>query len=151
MVWDSMELGEDTFEPRPLPPDLAESYATERGQRIVLLFSGDEGRVREEFDPTAIERMDDGRLRVTLHTELTDRARHYLLSFGADLFVEELAELREWIRREAAAILRCLLYTSPAPPPRWPTSQARCPPGRQEPPARSRTHTRLPIPQARQE
>ncbi|MFR1639692.1 MAG: helix-turn-helix transcriptional regulator [Eggerthellaceae bacterium] len=71
-----------------------------------LLFSGDEGRVREEFDPTAIERMDDGRLRVTLHTELTDRARHYLLSFGADLFVEELAELREWIRREAAAILR---------------------------------------------
>ena len=28
------------------------------------------------------------------------------LSFGADLFVEELAELREWIRREAAAILR---------------------------------------------
>ena len=106
MVWDSMELGEDTFEPRPLPPDLAESYATERGQRIVLLFSGDEGRVREEFDPTAIERMDDGRLRVTLHTELTDRARHYLLSFGADLFVESFAELREWIRREAAAILR---------------------------------------------
>lgn len=106
MVWDSMELGEDTFEPRPLPPDLAESYATERGQRIVLLFSGDEGRVREEFDPTAIERMDDGRLRVTLHTELTDRARHYLLSFGANLFVEEPAELREWIRREAAAILR---------------------------------------------
>ena len=43
---------------------------------------------------------------MTLHTELTDRARHYLLSFGADLFVEELAELREWIRREAAAILR---------------------------------------------
>ena len=52
MVWDSMELGEDTFEPRPLPPDLAESYATERGRQIVLLFSGDEGRVREEFDPT---------------------------------------------------------------------------------------------------
>ena len=47
--------------------------------------SGDEGRVREEFDPTTIERLDDGRLRVTLHTELTDRARHYLLSFGADL------------------------------------------------------------------
>lgn len=106
MVWDSMELGEDTFEPRPLPPDLAESYATEWGQRIVLLFSGDEGRVREEFDPTTIERLDDGRLRVTLHPELTDRARHYLLSFGADLFVEEPAELREWIRRKAAAILR---------------------------------------------
>ncbi len=106
MVWESMELGEGTFEPRPLPPELVESYDTGRGRRIVLLFSGDEGRVREEFDPATIERLDDGRLRVTLHTETTDRSRHYLLSFGADLVVEEPADLREWMRQEAAAVAR---------------------------------------------
>lgn len=106
MVWDSMELGVEAFEPRTLPPDLAESYATERGRRIVLLFSGDESRVREEFAPDAIERLPDGRLRVTLNTEPTDRARRYLLSFGANLQVEEPADLREWIRAEAAAVLR---------------------------------------------
>lgn len=106
MVWESMELAPDTFEPRPLPPNLGENYTNNRGRRIVLLFSGDEGRVREEFAPEAIERLPDGCLRVTLNTETTNRSRHYLLSFGSDLYVEEPADLREWMRQEAAAIVR---------------------------------------------
>lgn len=102
----SLELGEDTFEPRPLPPDLADSRPTGREERLVLLFSGDEGRVREEFDPAAIERLGDGRLRVELHAEPTERARRHLLSFGASLYVEEPAHLRAWLRNEAAALVR---------------------------------------------
>ncbi|MDJ1650721.1 MULTISPECIES: helix-turn-helix transcriptional regulator [Gordonibacter] len=106
MVWDTLELAPGTFEPRPLPPDLGENYSNSRGQRMVLTFSGDEGRVREEFAPDAIERLPDGRLRVTLNTEPTNHSRHYLLSFGSDLYVEEPAELREWIHQEAAAMVR---------------------------------------------
>ena len=102
----SLELGEDTFEPRPLPPDLADSRPTGREERLVLLFSGDEGRVREEFDPADIERLGDGRLRVELHAEPTERARRHLLSFGASLYVEEPAHLRAWLRNEAAALVR---------------------------------------------
>ena len=106
MVWDTLELAPGTFEPRALPPDLVESYASGRGQQLVLLFSGDERRVREEFAPDAIERLPDGRLRVTLNTELTNRSRHYLFSFGSDLTVEEPADLREWMHQEAAAVVQ---------------------------------------------
>lgn len=43
---------------------------------------------------------------MTLNTEPTNHSRHYLLSFGSDLYVEEPAELREWIHQEAAAMVR---------------------------------------------
>ena len=62
--------------------------------------------IRDRFAPDAIERLPDGRLRVTLNTEPTNHSRHYLLSFGSDLYVEEPAELREWIHQEAAAMVR---------------------------------------------
>lgn len=106
MVWDSMELEAETFEPRPLPPDLVESYPTHNKTRLSLLFEPGDARVREEFSPDVIEALEDGRLRVTLDTELTDRARHHLLSFGAGMTVEEPPELREWMRAQARALLR---------------------------------------------
>ena len=106
MVWNSIELKAEVFEPRPLPPALAESYPTHNRTRLSLLFESHEARVREEFSPDSIEVLDDGRMRVTLDTELTDRARHHLLSFGAGMKVEEPAELREWIYAQARAILQ---------------------------------------------
>ncbi len=93
MVWDSMELAKTRSSHARCRPTLPKATRPSGDSGSCCCSSGDEGRVREEFDPTAIERMDDGRLRVTLHTELTDRARHYLLSFGADLFVEELRRI----------------------------------------------------------
>lgn len=105
MVWDTMELEAEVFDPHPLPPEMAESYSARNRQRIVLVFEPNDPRVREEFSPDVIEALADGRLRVTLNTELTDRARHHLLSFGAGMTVEEPSDLREWMRVQARAIL----------------------------------------------
>ena len=106
MVWETMELKDETFDPRPLPPDLVENYSARNRAHVVLAFEPGDPRVREEFSPDAIEALPDGRFRVTFDTELTDRARHHLLSFGAGMTVEEPDELREWMRDQALAILK---------------------------------------------
>ena len=106
MVWETMELKDETFDPRPLPPDLVENYSARNRAHVVLAFEPGDPRVREEFSPDAIEALPDGRFRVTFDTELTDRARHHLLSFGAGMTVEEPDELSEWMRDQALAILK---------------------------------------------
>ena len=106
MVWNSLELEADVFVPRALPPDLVESYPARNATRLSLLFESGDARVREEFSPDAIQILGDGRMRVTLETELTERARHHLLSFGAGMTVEEPPELREWMCAQARAILK---------------------------------------------
>lgn len=110
IVWDSMELLPEAFAPRELPPDLQEGYTTCTAERLVLLFAPrspqDEGRVREEFEPSAIERLEDGRLRVTLSCDVTERMMFYLLSFGDRLEVLEPVRLRAWLRNQAEAVAR---------------------------------------------
>ena len=76
----------------------------------MLLFSPqtpqDIGRIREEFEPSAIEQLEDGRLRVRLSCDITERMMFYLLSFGDRLEVAEPVRLRAWLQSQAEAIAR---------------------------------------------
>lgn len=101
--WSTMEVLPETFEPRT-PPALDEAASMSGPTRLVMRLDANiEARVREEFAPDAIERLQDGSFRVVLECELGDRARHYLLSFGSTLVVEEPGWFRAWIRDEALA------------------------------------------------
>lgn len=110
IVWDSMELLPETFVPRELPAQMQEGYTTASAEPLVLLFSPqtpqDIGRIREEFEPSAIEQLEDGRLRVRLSCDITERMMFYLLSFGDRLEVSEPVRLRTWLRSQAEAIAR---------------------------------------------
>lgn len=107
IVWPSMKLMDERFAPRDLPPEMNETYTTPSARRMVLLFSAEEeARVREEFNPASIERLNDGRFRVTASCDITERMQFYLLSFGARLEVEEPSDVREWLKSQAEAVAR---------------------------------------------
>lgn len=110
IVWDSIELLPETFVPRELPAQMQEGYTTASAEPLVLLFSPqtpqDIGRIREEFEPSAIEQLEDGRLRVRLSCDITERMMFYLLSFGDRLEVAEPVRLRAWLQSQAEAIAR---------------------------------------------
>ncbi|WP_080802479.1 helix-turn-helix transcriptional regulator [Arabiibacter massiliensis] len=107
IVWESVEMLPGTFAPRPLPPEMPEGFTSHAPERLVMLIdAAEEARVREEFAPSTIGRAPDGRFRVELTSDLTDRALHYLLSFGPSLEVVEPARAREWLRVRAQEIAR---------------------------------------------
>lgn len=105
MVWDTITLDQETFVPRPLPNSMTEAYASAADEKLVLLFAAkEEARVREEFAPDSIERLPNGKFRVTVSCEITRRVKFYLLSFGSYLEVKEPAYLRTWLQQQAQAI-----------------------------------------------
>lgn len=104
--WEDMELLPDRFALRPIPESLGESTARPQGDdNLVLRFAASaKERIREEFAPDMIERLDDGSLEVRLSCTLDERTRLYLLSFGASLEVLEPHELRTWLREQAKRV-----------------------------------------------
>lgn len=101
--WSTMEVLDETFEART-PPPLDEGGSLGGQSRLVVrLDAATESRVREEFAPEVITRLENGDLRVVLTCDLNDRARHYLFSFGSSMTVEEPDWFRLWVRDEALA------------------------------------------------
>jgi len=105
--WESLETLPDRFVPRPVPESLDESYEQPpHAAHLKLLFEQSAAdRVREEFAPSMIEFLDDGRLLVELTCALDIKTRFYLLSFGSALEVLEPQLLRDFLCDQAACIL----------------------------------------------
>lgn len=102
--WVEMEILEDHFNPKPLPP-FVEDHQGDGTTTLRLLFEAQsESRVREEFAPSSITIKKDGRLLVEVESTLSLRTRHYILSYGSDLEVLAPLALRDWVREQALKI-----------------------------------------------
>lgn len=103
--WETMEVLDSSFIPRPLPP-LTDGYPdnSNRASLTLLFEQSAEKRVREEFAPEAIKQQDDGRFLVETKHTLNERTRFYLLSYGADLEVLRPSSVRDWLKEQARSV-----------------------------------------------
>ena len=77
--------------------------AAQRGRVVLRFAAGAVAHVRNRrFGPAQRwEDLDDGAARVAFNTHGLEAVRHWVLSFGARVVVEEPASLAQWVRAEA--------------------------------------------------